>query len=343
MPQYTFLSQDDDESKPNSSAQNSGQAPAPAAPAAPASPAASAAGGSNSKFKWVEHDDELEQANMATPGYVPATGAVVGAAVSDRLLGKEMFKTDGKIPATIDPNKPASRMALQNWLNSMLQQSGQKVKLPISELEKFTGTKIRTMGELGTAYAQIAGQPAERVAKTASIDRGTGQAKKIFTLTPGKSPIDLSAYAHNPTVASRVADKVLGGFDTIKGALPSVAKVGVGSLGGGLAALQGYEAYELAKKIQQDKENGIKNQTTMGLTDDEWRVLAKSSSALGGTMAMIPSGGLSQAAGLALQIPELGYQGYQGFKALQKYANTPSKEGEYGDRPTTDVMGGLQQ
>jgi hypothetical protein len=209
-------------------------------------------------------------------------------------------------------NKPQSRASLQRYLNSQI---AEDLRLPLKDLEKVAGAgkPVRTMSEVQAALANIKGSPSERVAKTTSIDPKTGQPRQIFTTTPGKAPIDLSAYKHTPTVMSRAADQAKQGADIVKGALPSVARVGVGALGGALAGSQLYDAF---KEYDYDKK---------GLHMPTARNAAQFASGAGGALSMLPFG-VTQGVGLALQAPELAYQGYEGLKNLNERRKSATRE-----------------
>ena len=73
--------------------------------------------------------------------------------------------------------------------------------------------------------------------------------------------------------------------------------------------MSGYDAYELAQKIKKEKEQGIKHDTILGLTPDEWRLASKSAATVGGGLSMLPFG-VTQLGGLALQAPEMAISGY---------------------------------
>ena len=209
-------------------------------------------------------------------------------------------------------NRPQSRASLQRYLNSQI---AEDLRLPLKDLEKVAGNgkPVRTMSEVQAALANIKGSPSERVAKTTSIDPKTGQPRQIFTTIPGKAPIDLSAYQHTPTVLTRAADQAFQAGEVVKGALPSVARVGVGALGGALAGSQLYDAF----KEYDYQGKGLRMPTA--------RNAAQFASGFGGALSMLPFG-VTQGAGLVLQAPELGYQAYEGLKALNERRKNATKE-----------------
>lgn len=209
-------------------------------------------------------------------------------------------------------NRPQSRASLQRYLNSQI---AEDLRLPLKDLEKVAGNgkPVRTMSEVQAALANIKGSPSERVAKTTSIDPKTGQPRQIFTTIPGKAPIDLSAYQHTPTVLTRAADQAAQAGEVVKGALPSVARVGVGALGGALAGSQLYDAF----KEYDYQGKGLRMPTA--------RNAAQFASGFGGALSMLPFG-VTQGAGLVLQAPELGYQAYEGLKALNERRKNATKE-----------------
>jgi hypothetical protein len=226
----------------------------------------------------------------------------------DRATGSDQFM-----------NRPQSRASLQKYLNSQL---AEDIRIPLKELEKVSGgNPVRTMSEVQAALSNIQGSPSERVAKKTSVNPSTGQPRKIYTTTPGKAPVDLSAYQHTPTIATRIADKAAQGSDIVKSALPSVGRVGFGALGGANAAVSGYEAWELAQKLKEMK-------------DPRWtdyaRLASKTMATAGGALSMVPLG-WSQVIGAGLQAPEaaisLGEQAYGGLKALnERRKNAPQED-----------------
>jgi hypothetical protein len=209
-------------------------------------------------------------------------------------------------------HRPQSRASLQRYLNSQI---AEDLRIPLKELEKVAGNgkPVRTMSEVQDALAYIKGTPSERVAKTTSIDPKTGLPKQIFTTTPGRAPVDLSAYQHTPTMMTRAADQAAHGADIVKGALPSVGRVGVGALGGALAGSQLYDAF----KEYDYQGKGLRMPTA--------RNAAQFASGFGGALSMLPFG-VTQGAGLVLQAPELGYQAYEGLKALNERRKNATKE-----------------
>jgi hypothetical protein len=288
--------------------------------------------------KWQEKPEEKKdeaKAETAEPGAgetVPASSAagadenaimgVVGGATGAKLAGsietgkRALPLLQGlyeKATGNTDyMNRPQSRASLQRYLNSQI---AEDLRLPLKDLEKVAGNgkPVRTMSEVQDALANIKGSPSERVAKTTSIDPKTGLPKQIFTTTPGRAPIDLSAYKHTPTVMTRAADQAARGAEVVKGALPSVGRVGVGALGGALAGTQLYDAFNQYKKEGE------------GLHMPSLRNAAQFASGAGGALSMLPFG-VTQGAGLVLQAPELAYQGYEGLKALNERRKTATKE-----------------
>lgn len=222
-------------------------------------------------------------------------------------------------------NRPQSRASLQRYLNSQI---AEDLRLPLKDLEKVAGNgkPVRTMSEVQDALANIKGSPSERVAKTTSIDPKTGLPKQIFTTTPGRAPIDLSAYKHTPTVMTRAADQAARGAEVVKGALPSVGRVGVGALGGALAGTQLYDAFNQYKKEGQ------------GLHMPSARNAAQFASGAGGALSMLPFG-VTQGAGLVLQAPELAYQGYEALQDLNKRRKSATKEDTDRMLMNVDIMG----
>ena len=242
-----------------------------------------------------------------------ATGAKLAASVETGKRALPLIQTlyDKATGSDSYMHRPQSRAGLQRYLNSQI---ADDLRIPLKELEKVSGGKpVRTMSEVQDALANIKGSPSERVAKTASVDPRTGQPRKIYSTTPGKAPIDLSAYKHTPTVMTRAADQAARGAEVVKGALPSVGRVGVGALGGALAGSQLYDAF---------KEYDYPNK---GLRMPTARNAAQFASGAGGALAMLPFG-VTQGLGLALQAPELAYQGYDALKALRERSKNAPQE-----------------
>lgn len=245
------------------------------------------------------------------------TGGVLGAKVSGGIETTKRFaplvpgifnKMTGSEPS---PTKPMARWGLQNYLNSQLSPN---LKMPLSELEKVSGgNKIRTMAEVQNALRAIQEVKSERTAKTTSINPATGQPRKIYTTTPGQSAVDLSKYEVKPGILSNVSEEASNTGRLIKGALPSVARVGVGALGGALAGSQFYDASKDYMKEGQ------------GLHMPSGRTAAKFASGAGGALSVLPFG-VTQAAGLALQAPELGYQAVDYFKKINERRKSATKE-----------------
>jgi hypothetical protein len=243
-----------------------------------------------------------------------ATGAKLAGSIETGKRALPLIQTlyDKATGSDSYMHRPQTRASLQRYLNSQISDD---LRIPLKDLEKIAGggKPVRTMSEVQDALANIKGAPSERVAKTASIDPKTGQPRKIYSTTPGKSPIDLSAYKHTPTMATRAMDQAANAGQVVKGALPSVGRVGVGALGGALAGSQLYDAF---------KEYDYKNK---GLRMPTARNAAQFASGAGGALAMLPFG-VTQGVGLALQAPELAYQGYDALKALNERRKTATRE-----------------
>ena len=267
-------------------------------------------------------DGETVPASSAAGAGENAVMGVVGGATGAKLAGSiETGKRALPLLQTLYNkatgsdaymHRPQSRASLQRYLNSQI---AEDLRIPLKDLEKVAGggKPVRTMSEVQDALANLKGSPSERVAKTVSIDPKTGQPRQIFTTTPGKPAIDLSAYKHTPTIATRAADQVANAGQVVKGALPSVGRVGVGALGGALAGSQLYDAFN-----QYQKEGP-------GFHLPSPRNAAQFASGAGGALSMLPFG-VTQAAGLVLQAPELAYQGYEGLKALNERRKTATRE-----------------
>lgn len=256
-----------------------------------------------------------------------ATGAKLAGSIETGKKALPLIQTlyDKATGSTNYMNRPQSRASLQRYLNSQI---AEDLRIPLKELEKVAGNgkPVRTMSEVQDALAYIKGSPSERVAKTASIDPKTGMPRQVFTTTPGRPPVDLSAYKHTPTVMTRAADQAAHAGEVVRGALPSVGRVGVGALGGALAGSQLYDAFN---QYRQEGE---------GLHMPSARNAAQFASGAGGALSMLPFG-VTQAAGLVLQAPELAYQGYEGLQELNKRRKAATKEDTNRMLTNVDIMG----
>jgi hypothetical protein len=225
-------------------------------------------------------------------------GAGVGAKVAGSVestrqaipfVQNVLTRMAGNVP---NPNATATRPSLQRYLNSQISPN---LRMPLTELEKVTGgNKIRTMSEVQNALKAIQEVKSERVAKTASVDPKTGTPRQIFTQTEARPAVDLSKFEHTPTLATRATDELSRGAEFVRGALPSVARVGVGALGGALAGRQLYDAFDQYKKEGQG----------WNLHMPSARNASQIASGVGGALGTLPFG-VTQAAGLALQAPEV--------------------------------------
>jgi hypothetical protein len=284
-------------------------------------------------------DDTIKPPPKGLPGETDpyaVIGGVTGATIASGtetakrilpLIPNLINKMGGQ---SIDMNKPVSRMALQNWLNSMLQSNNQNVRLPVSELERITKKQIRTMGELGEAYRSLQAVEEQKVTKpmVKMVEGRPGvfeQTGRMTTSTiPGREAVDLKPYEVKSTgpVRQAIGNQMQTAGEVVKGALPSVGRVGVGALGGALAGSQLYDAFEQYKKEGQ------------GLHMPSARNAAQFASGAGGALSMLPFG-VTQGAGLILQAPELAYQGYEGVKELNRRRKVATKEDT--DRMLTNV------
>lgn len=304
------------------------------APQAAQAPAAEPAGGDEGERLEPTRRQEIPGVSEADKEALRVIGGVGGASATATLeAGKKIVPLIPNLVRTmtgqaLDPARPAPRLALQNWLNTMLQSQGKNVNLPLSKLEELVGNEIRTMSELGEAYKKIQPTPSERVPKTTSIDPRTGQPKQIFKTIPGQPGIDLSPYEVKPTGPLRqmAGRELQTGAELVKSALPSLGRVAVGGLGGLNAAVTGYDAYEMAEKLKK-------------MNDPSWvdyaRLASKSLATAGGGLSMIPSG-VTQAVGLGLQAPEAIWSGADWFNKARREA---TKESTYRALTNVDPMG----
>ena len=235
----------------------------------------------------------------------------------------------------INPSQPVSRMSLQRYLNSQI---APNLKLPLTELEKVTGgAKIRTMSEVQNALRAI--QAVEEQKTTKPLVKMVPGRPGVFEETgrftshtiPGRPGVDLTPYetkAQGP-IRSAVQRQLTTAGEVGRTVAPSLARIGGAGLGGASAAVHGYEAFELAKKIEAQRARGEEPSK-----EDLARLAAKGSAAVGGGLSMFPFG-VTQIGGLALSAPELGFTLYDWLRERKRRtANEPR-----GGLESVDPMG----
>jgi len=250
-------------------------------------------------------------------------GGVTGASVASSLeTGKKALPLlqslyDKATGSTEFMNRPQSRTSLQRYLNSQI---ADDLRIPLKELEKVAGNgkAIRTMSEVQDALSFIKEVPEQKITKPVYKPQSYGSKTLIDTgkitpsTIPGKPAVDLSPYKHTPTMATRVADQAVNAGQVVKGALPSLGRIGLGGFGGAMAGVQGYEAWELAQKLKEMK-------------DPSWqeyaRLASKTAATAGGVASMLPFG-VTQVGGAILQAPELAWSAYD-YLNKPKEAQTP--------------------
>jgi hypothetical protein len=224
----------------------------------------------------------------------------------------------------INPSASVDRASLQRYLNSQISPS---LRLPLAELENVLGgQKIRTMSEVQNALKAIQEVKAERIGKTRSIEEATGQPRKTYTMEPGRPAVDLSKYERGSSLLNKASDQIADLGEIAKSKLGSVGKVGLGGMGGALAGAQLYDAID-----QYQKEGS-------GLHMPSGRNAAQFASGVGGALSTLPFG-VTQAAGLALQTPELAYQGYDALNELNQRRKAATKEDTNKMLTNVDIMG----
>jgi hypothetical protein len=275
-------------------------------------------------------DDTIKPAPKGLPNETDpyaVAGGITGASIASSVeTGKRALPLiqglyDKATGSTDQMYRPQSRASLQRYLNSQI---ANDLRIPLKDLEKVSGGKpVRTMSEVQDALAYLKEVPEQKITKPVYKPQSYGSktlvdtGKVTPTTIPGKPAVDLSAYKHTPTLATRAADQASKGTDLVKGALPSVGRIGLGAFGGAMAGVQGYDAYELAKKIERDKAEGRTQQTVMGLTPDQWRLASKTAATAGGVASMFPLG-ITQVLGGIAQAPELALSVYD-------YMNRPKE------------------
>lgn len=271
-------------------------------------------------------DDTIKPAPKGLPGETDpyaVIGGVTGASIASSVeTGKKALPLlqnlyDKATGSTEYMNRPQSRASLQRYLNSQI---APDIRIPLKELEKVAGQgkPVRTMSEVQDALAYLKEVPEQKVTKPVYKPQAYGSktlvdtGKVTPTTIPGRPAVDLSAYKYTPTLATRAADQAAGAGQVIKGALPSVGRIGVGALGGANAAISGYDAWELAQKLKEMKDPSWK---------DYARLATKTLSTAGGVASMLPFG-ITQIGGAIAQAPELAWSAYD-YLTEPKEAQTP--------------------
>jgi hypothetical protein len=201
-------------------------------------------------------------------------------------------------------NAAIPRVGLQSYINSQL---ANNIRIPISELERLTGMQIRTMAEAQAAIKQIQPTAPERVGKTTSIEPSTRTPRKVYTTIPGSSGVDLTPYQKSPGIMGRIAEGASNVKTVASGILPSVANVGLGALGGGLAGKEFYDAYN-----QYQKEGE-------GWHMPSAKNAAQFASGVGGLAMLVPHP-VIKGLGMAAQAPLAGINAYEAYKSYKPTA-----------------------
>ena len=294
------------------------------------------------KDQELEYSDpkEIPGVKEAQKDTLKVLGAYVGAGTAGSVeTGKKVIPLIPNVYSQImgldqNINRPSTRMSMQRYLNSQINHN---LNLNLSDLEKeynalmksknpgATPVKIRTMAEVQQALDAIKPTPDQMIAKPRveqvrpGVFRETGEftSRKV----PGNPGVDMSQYEINPKTP--IANEVKAGVKTAgsvaRGALPSIARVGIGGLGGLGALSGGYDTYESAR----DK----------GWTDP--RTISKGAATLGSTLMMYPSVP-TEIAGALLNVPELLWNGYEW---VQKGKNNSDRESTQKALTETNPMG----
>jgi hypothetical protein len=268
--------------------------------------------------KVVDDSDprSLPGVQKAEKSVLGTLGAVTGASTAAGIeTGRKVLPLVPNIYSQVmgldqNINRPSTRMSMQSYLNSQVPHT---LDLHLSDLEKevtnarravnpgAAPVKLRTMSEVQDALKEIKFKPeevktkprVEMVEGKPGVFRQTGE----FTTsrTPAQAGIDLTKYERNPKTP--IMNEIKGSAKTAgniaKGALPSIGRIGLGALGGLGALTSGYDTFEHAR------EHGWKDPRT-------W---SKAAATLGGGLMMIPTP-VTEAAGMALNAPELAWSGY---------------------------------
>ena len=290
----------------------------------------------------LEYTDpkEIPGVQESTKNALKVVGAKLGTSTAAGVeTGKKVLPLvpniyNSLVGNDINMNRPSTRMSMQKYLNSQINHN---LNLNLSDLEKeynallkakdpaANTVKIRTMAEVQQALNAIKPTPDEMIAKPRveqvrpGVFRETGEftSKKV----PGNPGIDMSKYELNPNtpVRNEVKAGVKTAGNVVKGALPSVARVGIGTLGGLGALSGGYDTYESARE--------------KGWTDP--RTISKGAATLGSTLMMYPSLP-TEIAGALLNVPELIWNGYDW---VQKGKNNSDSEQTQKALTETNPMG----
>jgi hypothetical protein len=282
---------------------------------------------------------DMPGVKQAQKAELAALGAGAGAATAGAIeTGKFALPLVPNIYSQVmgydqNINRPATRTSMQRYLNS---QHHHRVHL--SDLERAFNDhlrlsnpaaeprRLRTMAEVQEALAAIKPTPDQMVAKPrvemvpgkSGVFRETGQ--MTSRLVPGNPGIDLSRYAPNPStpVRNAVRSGVRGTTDFLRSALPPVARVATGALGGLNALTSGYDTYESVR------DRGMFDPKSIG----------KATKTAGGAMMMIPGlqvpGAIATGVGM---IPDEGLDYYNELKKRQKEATRESMQQAFENYP----------
>lgn len=281
-------------------------------------------------FKGSEDQAEANKPFIGIAGAGAGLGTA-SAIETGRRVSSILGTVTGQQP---NPTQPTSRLSLQRYLNSQI---APNLRLPLKELEKVTGGgKIRTMAEVQSALKAIQAVEEQRTAKPVfkmvpgrpGVFEETGR----FTTntTPGRPGVDLSQYETKAgPIRSAIQRQMTTAGEFGRSLLPSVARIGSAGLGGASGAIHGYEAVEMAKKLEQQRKRGEEPSK-----EDLARFAAKSAAAVGGGLAMLPFG-VTQVGGLVLSVPEMGFSLYDWMQEQKRRtANEPR-----GGLESVDPMG----
>jgi hypothetical protein len=282
---------------------------------------------------------DIPGVKAAQKAELAALGAGAGAATAGAIeAGKFTLPLVPNIYSQVmgldqNINRPATRTSMQRYLNS---QHHHKVHLSdleraFNDLQKAKdptaqARRLRTMSEVQEALAAVKPTPDQMVAKPRvemvpgkpGVFRETGQ--MTSRLIPGNPGIDLSKYAPDPNtpVRNAVRSGVRGTTDVLRSALPPVARVATGALGGLNALTSGYDTFD-----------SVRNR---GMFDP--KSIGKATKTVGGAMMMIPGLQVPGAALTALgMIPDEGLDYYNELKKRQKEATKESMREAFENYP----------
>lgn len=240
------------------------------------------------------------------PGYVVPAGAAAGAYATYKGVGSDLLKPQSGLFA---PRPIPGSAAIPNAASVMsdiehTMQSGQ------GKREGVTGRQRELTHNMETNRQAMANEQnlAKKGAKQLIVNAGPMYANEAGIMIPKSAAVQLEqekmmADAKAKVAAQKAAEEAAEKAATkakLSGKLMGAGKVGLGALGGGLSAKQLYDAA-----------------TSMYNNGPSARSAADALGGAGGLAMMYPTP-LTVGAGLAAQLPSLGYAAYDYFNPPEK-------------------------